>query len=486
MSDPETELTQLISEGGIAAKHPPAPEVTALVGSATESEHNTVRAGIIPVACWRLEDVRFEFDSSFVVPGIELELKNLAQLVKDHPTTSKSEGRPGFPLSVFGHADPIGDDDYNKQLSGRRAMAIYALLTRDTNLWEKLFSQPIGNDKWGRKSLETMLDKVSPAPAGESNKEQAIQHEHNAGKRKALFAKYMEELCGPELKLKKIDFLGHGDDAGGKGDFQGCSEFNPVLIFSQKDQTKFEQDKDKTERNAENESNRRVMVLIFRKGSRVNPPKWPCPRANESAAGCRKRFWSDGEKRRGTRLSDQPRKFEETADTFACRFYHRLTSDSPCERLFGVLQIRLYDGFAQFIPLAPFTTSAAEKPSKEEIGRADTRGIILLRDIPIPSQQTIRWGFPPEAGEDAEFMFSRTVFLISDNDQSPEASLKRLKNLGYDGADEKDNIVGFQLDYGSLVDPPLEDTGEFDDRTRALVDKVHRQSANRLRETTST
>src|SRR6266576_1904877 len=158
MSDPQTELTHSISEGGIAAKHPPIPDVAALVGSATGSELNTVRAGIIPVACWRLEDVRFEFDSSFVVPGIELELKNLAKLVKDHPTTSKSDGKPGFPLSVFGHADPIGNDDYNKQLSGRRATAIYALLIRDTNLWEKLFSQPLGNDKWGRKSLRTMLD----------------------------------------------------------------------------------------------------------------------------------------------------------------------------------------------------------------------------------------------------------------------------------------------------------------------------------------
>jgi OmpA family len=290
MSDPQTELTHVISEGGIAAKHPLTPEVAALVGSATGSEHNTVRAGVIPVACWRLEDVRFEFDSSFVVPGIEAELKTLAQLVKDHPPASKSEGKPGFPLSVFGHADPTGNDDYNKQLSGRRATAIYALLTRDTNLWEKLFSQPFGNDKWGRKSLETMLDKVSPAPAGKSNQEQAIQHERDAGKRKELFGRYMENLCGPELKLKKQDFLAHGDDTGGKGDFQGCSEFNPVLIFSQKDQTRFEQNNEKTLRNDANAPNRRVMVLILRKGSRVDPSKWPCPRVTEGTAGCRKRF----------------------------------------------------------------------------------------------------------------------------------------------------------------------------------------------------
>jgi hypothetical protein len=328
-----SEITQVITAGGIAAKHDAIVEPVALVGPATGSEHNTIRAAIIPVACWRVEDLRFEFDSSFVTPEIKTELAELAKLVKDHPPSSKSNGKPGCPLSVFGHADPVGNDDYNKQLSGRRATAIYAMLTRDTNLWEKLFSQPIGNDKWGSKSLETMLDTVSPASAGKRNQEQAIQAEHNAGKRKDLFGQYMENLCGPELKLKKEDFLGHGDDAGGKGDFQGCSEFNPVLIFSQEEQKKFEKDKDKVARDGANAPNRRVMVLIFRKGSRVNPSKWPCPRVNEGVAGCKKRFWSDGEQRRSKRLPDKPRKFEEVKDTFACRFYHRLVDKSPCEEI---------------------------------------------------------------------------------------------------------------------------------------------------------
>jgi len=125
----------VISEEGMAAKHESIVEPAVLVGSATGSEHNRIRAAIIPVACWRLEDLRFEFDSSFITPGIRAELEHLAQLVKDHPPPSKSNGKPGCPLSVFGHADATGDDDYNKQLSGRRAMAIYALLTRDTNLW---------------------------------------------------------------------------------------------------------------------------------------------------------------------------------------------------------------------------------------------------------------------------------------------------------------------------------------------------------------
>jgi hypothetical protein len=325
--------THLVSDGGIAATHPATPDLTARVAPATGDELNRIRAAIIPVACWRLEDIRFEFDSSFVVPDTELELEHLAQLVRDHPPSSKLDGVPGFPLSVFGHADPVGNDDYNKQLSGRRAIAIYAMLIRDPDRWERLFSQPLGRDRWGRRSLERMLDKVSPPPPGQTNEQAAAQHEASAGRRRNLYLRYMDALCGPELRLERQDFLGHGDDAGGKGDFQGCSEFNPLLIFSQKEEADFAQEEDKTRRNAANSVNRRVVVLIFRKGTRVTPSRWPCPRATEGVADCRKRFFTDAETRRGTRLPDKKRLFSDKQDTFACRFYQRLVQNSPCERV---------------------------------------------------------------------------------------------------------------------------------------------------------
>jgi hypothetical protein len=385
---------------------------------------------------------------------------------------------------VFGHADPIGNDDYNKQLSGRRATAIYALLTRDTNLWERLFSQPFGNDKWGRKSLETMLDRVSPAPAGQSNQEQAIQHESNAGQRKDLFGRYMGNLCGPELKLEKQDFLGHGDDAGGKGDFQGCSEFNPVLIFSQKDQTKFEQDKDKTKRNTENASNRRVVVLIFRKGSRVDPSKWPCPRVNEGVAGCKKRFFSDGEQRRSKRLPDKPRKFEEAKNTFACRFYNRLVDKSPCEVTIKTFEIRLYNPIGRAIPLAPCEiTIGKRKPFPD---KANARGIITLRDVEVPAACKIRWGFPPDEGQEPELLYSLDLFLKADEpleSDRAEESKRKLNNLGYNRPDLAENVRSFQRDYGHLTSPPLDITGDIDDRTTKVLSEVYRQSADDLRNT---
>jgi outer membrane protein OmpA-like peptidoglycan-associated protein len=481
MSD---ELIHQVSEGGVAARHPEAAQLTAQMGPATQSEHNNLIFPIIPVACWRLEHIRFEFDSSFVGPGIKIELKHLSELLDDHPPASRSGGKPGFPLSVFGHADPEGNDDYNKQLSGRRATSIYALLTRDVTLWEKLFSQPLGHDKWGKPALKTMLDTVSPPAPGVSNEPQISELEQNAGKRKELFGRYMAELCGPDLKLAKQDFLGHGDDADGKGDFQGCGEFNPVTLSSQQDETNFENDEDKTARNKANEPNRRVVVLIFRKGSRVDPSKWPCPRVAEGTGACKKRFWSDGEERRSARLPDTARQFEQTKDTFACRFYTRLVQASPCEITLKTFEIRLYNPMAKAIPLAPCTIAIGDRKPLPD--KADERGIIILHDVAVPAACHIEWGFPPADSQKIELIFSLDLFLIADGvkklDRTEEGKQK-LNNLGYNRPDGADNIRSFQRDYGGLVNPRLVVSGELDDQTMTLLRRVYAQSADELKKT---
>src|SRR5918992_1673554 len=140
-------------EGGTSGDHPVPQTHSFLVGPSTTVELNTIRAAIIPVACWRLDDLRFDFDSSFLRPEAAKELKKLSKLVKDHPDA---------PLSVFGHADPVGFDDYNKRLSGRRAIAIYALLVREPDRWEKLFKD--SEDNWGLKSTQVMLKTVGHDP----------------------------------------------------------------------------------------------------------------------------------------------------------------------------------------------------------------------------------------------------------------------------------------------------------------------------------
>lgn len=330
--------TQIVSEGGIAADHASEPILPAPVAP-TSGDHNTLRLPLVPVACWRANDMRFEFESSIVSPGLATDVDALSVLVERHTLTGSS-GRHKPALSVFGHADPTGDDDFNKLLSGRRAQAIFALLTREVDLWDDLFLNPLGNDKWNPRGLELMEDTVK-IPLGPRPDPAA---------RKALYKAYMDHLCtvrdpngqAVQFQLLRADFLGGGADKLGKGDFQGCGEFNPVLMFSKEENDRFKDPALQEERNAANAANRRVMVLLFRAGSKVSPSLWPCPRAKEGTAGCRKRFWSDAARRR--QFQQTRREFKVTQDTFACRFYHRLAVSSPCEgALEPLLIVALFD-----------------------------------------------------------------------------------------------------------------------------------------------
>jgi hypothetical protein len=310
------------SPGGTAASHPKPETLQFFVGPTTSDQFNTSRLRLIPVACWKVEDIRFAFDSSFVTPDIAIEIKLLQTLREQHKEPGGAARYP--PLSLFGHADPVGADDYNKALSGRRATAIYAVLIVNTNpsVAVKLWNQISATENWGAQQRQQMRSAVPPATSDSE-----------------LTRVYMQQLCPAELKITPQDFLAQGADAAGKGDYQGCSRFNPLLIFSQQEESRFEaatQSRDQTtlaERNSVNAPNRRVMALLFKPGSQVIAAKWPCPPATGDKAGCIKRFWSDGDKRRHTRQPDTERKFDDTEDTFACRFYQRLITDSPCEKI---------------------------------------------------------------------------------------------------------------------------------------------------------
>ncbi|HSR13564.1 MAG TPA: OmpA family protein, partial [Thermodesulfobacteriota bacterium] len=321
-----------LSDGGIAGEHPARPVHSIFAGPSTSSEFNTIKFPLSATACWRLEDVRFEFDSSLIQPAAAEEFKNLSYLMS---------GMPGAPLSVFGHADPVGNDDYNKKLSGRRAAAVYGMLVRDTDLWEELYSNPLGGDNWKDKAVPMMLaDLGYPAGTPDQNREgtkkfqteNGISPSGNADKatRAKLFLAYMDKHCrdeaGKPFKVEKKNFLARGEDSKGKGDYQGCGEFNPVLMFSKDEDKEYSKPENKEKRNSENAPNRRVLIFMFHPGSYISPGEWPCPRAGEGVAGCQKRFWSDAKKRRT--FQEKRREYRVTHDTFACRFYDRMGNDS--------------------------------------------------------------------------------------------------------------------------------------------------------------
>ena len=493
-----TELGHVASEGAIVADHQQVGPQPVLVGPTTASEFNTMGERLLPKGCFRFEDVLFEFDSSFVRPEAAKEMPLLADLRDRHMLTLPGplEQKIPPPLSIFGHADPVSNDDYNKQLSGRRSLAIYAMLVRDVELWDDLFTHPLGGDNWGNPAIQTMLITVSPSlesadgPMGTQSQDnvKAFQSENGLAvdgvvgpnTRKALYLAYMNALCGPRLLLDKgKDFLAHHKDAGGKGDYQGCSEFNPVVVFSQKDNSKYEHAPDKRARNADNAPNRRVMVLMFAPGRRVNPQFWPCPRVKEGVSACKKRFFPDADHRRS--CHDKRREFDNTKDTFACRFYQLITDDSPCEHFLSTFSIRLYDNEGRFIAWAPFElTVSGKQPFKS---RANGEGIAIVKDVEIPNQVRIEWGFPPKSNDQPELIFGLDMFLKQDGERQNEA-MQKLNNLGYAlNNPPEENVAAFQRDYAHLATPRLLETGDLEDSTMALIRDVHASCEDDLRNT---
>jgi hypothetical protein len=359
-----------------------------LAGPTTQDHFNTIRPGLFPIACWRAEDLNFEFGSSFPIPELAQGMVAFREIFDAHYEVDPDQAAPAEsapppdpagahgastapvpcvtlpigrhpPLSLFGHADPVGDDAYNKALSGRRARAIHALLIRDVDAWKSLYD----DDDWGDSSSQRILETLG-YPCGRidgtvdqrtKDATKAFQRDNGLGQsgnldtttRAKMYAKYMDVLCadavGRPFKLAKEHFLGKGSDSGFKADFQGCGEFNPVMIFSRDEQEHFDKPENRGERNNENAVNRRVVALLFRPHTTIDVSSWPCPKATEGTSGCIKRLWSDHSKRRSN--TDLRREFAKNQGTFACRFYDRMSVGSPCERgaeaYAAILSVRL-------------------------------------------------------------------------------------------------------------------------------------------------
>ena len=115
MADDDQGKVHSSSDGGVAGQHPQPGRPADYCRSDHRGSVQQIDLPPPVVACFRVDDIRFAFDSSFVTsnPGddkndIRAELRLLAQLLKDNTQC---------PLSVYGHADPVGSDDYNKKLT---------------------------------------------------------------------------------------------------------------------------------------------------------------------------------------------------------------------------------------------------------------------------------------------------------------------------------------------------------------------------------
>lgn len=403
------------NEAGIFADHPPSlvlPVFVAPTDTDKPERRNTIRQDVIVVACGHIHPGNFAFDSSVIGPQGRLAFAALHRRLERHP---------GCPLSIFGHADPVGNDTYNKFLSERRARAVFAVLRRRVDLWEKLHNSQEGasGDVWGLRSVQIMLQGLGFEPGnvdGDNDPQtrSAIRAfveglpptpgvpptapatgVNDAPTRKKLFAAYMDFLCvtdagpaGKPYELPAERFLAGGE--GSRGDVQGCSEFNPQRLMSRQDEATFKKEGKAGEeaRNAANADNRRVLIFVFKKGTKFNSKKWPCPTAAQGIEGCKKRFWSNGENRRTKQFDEHARVFgrrvplekaaltppnptlaaelAEPETTFGCRFYHGLALGSPCEGDMKAWLLRLMVD-------QPTRPGPGGKPEREQIPIAGVR-----------------------------------------------------------------------------------------------------------------
>jgi hypothetical protein len=402
-------------EGGISATNPNRFVLPLVVAPTSEDKpdaFNTMRHMLAVLACKDVPDDHFEFDSSFIGPKAKKAFTALHGTITRHPES---------PLSIWGHTDPVGTLEYNQFLSERRAEAVHAVLVRDLDAWERLFSsvpargKAIG-DVWGDAAIETILaDRGFPRDeAKKETLEAAIKRFEAArgdaapkGKndpafRRRLFAEYMDAICvdknGKAYQLKVTDFLGEGDEHGA---FQGCSEFNPQLILAKAESDQFDKDKKfgKKLRAIANRDNRRVMIFFFEVGTKIDTKKWPCPRAKEGLQKCLDHRFSDHKdrtekqfplrrRRFGKQVRNETDRFSRPEMTFGCRFYHGLAQRSPCERDVQMYAIQLLidapkrtgvDGKERLVPVenVRWVATLGEEPKSPVVrGRTTKLGMI--------------------------------------------------------------------------------------------------------------
>jgi len=503
-----------IDSYGIVGTHAPRanlPVVAAPIPDEQKAKnYNTFRPHLIAIGCMRLPHLGFAFDSSLIGPNAEGAFTRLAKLMQTLRDTDSANPKRFPPCSVFGHTDPVGPasgrDEYNKTLGGRRALAVYAVLTRTYAIWEELFQNSFGGDVWGVASIQTMLsiplrkppkNELEPpyysGPIDGAKTKQTKQDTDDAvaayrmarglntinDVRRKLFEEYMDAIChDPSGELfvldPKKDFIAKGKGCKGlKGDVQGCGDFNPIFLLSKEmEETSKTSPEMINSRNDIYKVDRRVLVFLFRQGTEIDPQKWPCPAPREGPAGCKLRFWSDGDKRRGE--TDQNRTFgekmpiltlddsnnvvvtavEQTGNTMACRFYHGFAVNSPCEAPLKEWVIRfLVDSFNGQRPLRyrRYVVKAGESDSAAVIrGFTDETGVVRIPVLDEKTKMTIALDAARVTGPDVkppdndtnppdESKFIQLVLdcgALHPRDNSDQLAVKqRLYNLGFGDGD---------------------------------------------------
>lgn len=468
----------------VVAEHPEASEKAECAKIEIEADKPPQ-----PLAVLTLGAVHFGFGSSFVLPAAAAKIAEFKQAI---------DKNPGAGVAVFGHADPVGGDDGNKKLSGRRAMSVYRLLTKNVEEWSKIAS----DDKWDLRHTQAMLAHLQDkkqvpyyggsvdgknGPKTESavkafQQDNGLKPDGIAGPRThaKLYELYMGSIC--PVTCKDEDFLGDPTDPKRQWACIGCGEFNPVLVFSREDDDKFRTSGDKSARDAKNAPNRRATVMLFPPASKgPGNVVFPCPALDEGWSKCKEQLFEDADTR--LKPGEAERTWEKDKNTFACKFYAGIAHESsgpPVDPVQdGKLNLHLLDQNGAEFPSGtsiPYRLTIGGTAASE--GKSLDGWVEHQLDPNACQEVKIEWGALEGGG--SGYRFESIVFVGCDGAQGRELSMARLGNLGYvcdSGSDEdfRHAIQAFQRDYGIEESPDLVD-GDAPPVTKAKLAEFYGDS----------
>jgi len=255
--------------------------------------------------CVRIHGVNFEFDQSFIRPCVVEDLKAVGEALEAHPNAK---------ALVFGHTDKKGGEEYNKALSERRALSVYAFITDDADTWETLYNQ----EGWGTRAIQEILKDFGPpydpGPVdgiyGPATTAAVRQYQTDRGlgvdgiagplTRREMFTEYMTSKHDVEVKPDRFMDPRH----------VGCGELNPLEDVE-----------------TANENNRRVVFYLFNEG---RLPAAPCRQGDLSV--CR-------------RQASEP--LPRHRPEFKCSFYDSIAHACPCEKPEPLVPLEILDFFGR-------------------------------------------------------------------------------------------------------------------------------------------
>ncbi len=154
--------------------------------------------------CNEIPGTHFEFGRSFVRSDALEPLARIAEAL------SADDGRKAL---IFGHTDLSGSEALNKELSERRAKALYALFVHDADAWEELYSGSADgsnwHEKWDLEEAQHMLNALGVTDDdGNPLKEDGVRGERTKQAIHRFQSGNYPDCPAEQARLEQSDVLG--------------------------------------------------------------------------------------------------------------------------------------------------------------------------------------------------------------------------------------------------------------------------------------